>query len=208
MPVSPIQEIIADIRAGKMVILVDDEARENEGDLVLGAEFVSADAINFMARYGRGLICLTLTEERCRQLRNVAPDSVRYARRAWAGRSLTMWRDDGRGLRRFTLEVPIEEGELISRALDCAVAAGEVTRDVDPTRFEPNEIDPADFDPTAVAESKGTSWSAQQADVSGCRASEGPTPRSSPYVVASPKVKNVSHATPCGSATHALSDLA
>src|SRR5262245_26120393 len=68
MPVSPIQEIIADIRAGKMVILVDDEERENEGDLVLGAEFVSAEAINFMARYGRGLICLTMTEDRCRQL--------------------------------------------------------------------------------------------------------------------------------------------
>jgi 3,4-dihydroxy 2-butanone 4-phosphate synthase/GTP cyclohydrolase II len=68
MAVSPTHEIIADIAAGKMVILVDDEARENEGDLVLAAEFVSADAINFMARYGRGLICLTLTEERCRQL--------------------------------------------------------------------------------------------------------------------------------------------
>jgi len=68
MAVSPIQDIVADIRAGKMVILVDDEERENEGDLVLAAEFVSAEAINFMARYGRGLICLTLTEERCRQL--------------------------------------------------------------------------------------------------------------------------------------------
>ena len=68
MPVSSIQDIIADIRVGKMVILVDDEERENEGDLVLGAEFVTPEAINFMARYGRGLICLTLTEERCRQL--------------------------------------------------------------------------------------------------------------------------------------------
>src|SRR5438477_8553141 len=54
---------IADIRAGKMVILVDDEDRENEGDLCMAAEFVSADAINFMAMHGRGLICLTLTEE-------------------------------------------------------------------------------------------------------------------------------------------------
>ena len=68
MPISPIPEIIADLRAGKMVILVDDEERENEGDLMLAADFVSAEAINFMARYGRGLICLTLTEERCRQL--------------------------------------------------------------------------------------------------------------------------------------------
>ena len=68
MPVSPIQDIIADMRAGKMVILIDDEERENEGDLVLAAEFVTPEAINFMARYGRGLICLTLTEEHCRQL--------------------------------------------------------------------------------------------------------------------------------------------
>jgi len=68
MPVSPTAEIIADIRAGKMVILVDEEDRENEGDLVLAADFVTPDAINFMARFGRGLICLTLTEDKCRSL--------------------------------------------------------------------------------------------------------------------------------------------
>lgn len=62
-------EIIDDIRQGKMVILMDDEDRENEGDLILAAECVTPAAINFMARYGRGLICLTLTEERCQQLR-------------------------------------------------------------------------------------------------------------------------------------------
>jgi len=65
---SPIEDIIADIRAGKMVVLVDDEDRENEGDLVIAAEFATADAINFMAKFGRGLICLTLTEARCKQL--------------------------------------------------------------------------------------------------------------------------------------------
>lgn len=65
---SPIQDIIADIRAGRMVVLVDEEDRENEGDLVLAAEFVTPEAINFMAKHGRGLICLTLTETRCRQL--------------------------------------------------------------------------------------------------------------------------------------------
>ncbi|MEM6985465.1 MAG: bifunctional 3,4-dihydroxy-2-butanone-4-phosphate synthase/GTP cyclohydrolase II [Pseudomonadota bacterium] len=64
-----IEEIIDDLKAGRMVILMDDESRENEGDLVMPAERVSADDINFMARYGRGLICLTLTQERCRQLR-------------------------------------------------------------------------------------------------------------------------------------------
>ena len=72
MAVSPTTEIIADIGAGKMVILVDEEDRENEGDLVLAADFVTPEAINFMARYGRGLICLTLTEQKCRSL-NLAP---------------------------------------------------------------------------------------------------------------------------------------
>jgi len=68
MAVHPITDIIADVRIGKMVILVDEEDRENEGDLVLAADFVTPEAINFMARYARGLICLTLTEEKCRQL--------------------------------------------------------------------------------------------------------------------------------------------
>src|SRR5215470_13478560 len=61
-------EIVAEIRAGRMVVIVDDEDRENEGDLILGADHVTPEAINFMARFGRGLICLTLTEQRCRQL--------------------------------------------------------------------------------------------------------------------------------------------
>ncbi|MBA3755176.1 MAG: 3,4-dihydroxy-2-butanone-4-phosphate synthase [Nitrosomonas sp.] len=68
MKISAIQDIIADLKYGKMVILVDEEDRENEGDLVLAADFVTAEAINFMATHGRGLICLTLTEERCHQL--------------------------------------------------------------------------------------------------------------------------------------------
>lgn len=63
MAVSAIEDVIEDIKAGKMVILVDDEDRENEGDLYIAAEMVDADAINFMARYGRGLICLTLDNE-------------------------------------------------------------------------------------------------------------------------------------------------
>jgi 3,4-dihydroxy 2-butanone 4-phosphate synthase / GTP cyclohydrolase II len=66
--ISPVEDIIADIAAGKIVILVDEEDRENEGDLVLASDFVTADAINFMARFGRGLICLTLTKERCERL--------------------------------------------------------------------------------------------------------------------------------------------
>ncbi|MGO2011867.1 MAG: bifunctional 3,4-dihydroxy-2-butanone-4-phosphate synthase/GTP cyclohydrolase II [Pseudoalteromonas sp.] len=62
------QEIIDDIKAGKMVILMDDEDRENEGDLIIAAEHISAEAINFMATHGRGLICLTMTQARCEQL--------------------------------------------------------------------------------------------------------------------------------------------
>ena len=65
---SPIQDIVAEMRAGRMVVLVDEEDRENEGDLVLAADCVTPEAINFMAKHGRGLICLTLTEARCRQL--------------------------------------------------------------------------------------------------------------------------------------------
>ncbi|HEY6838202.1 MAG TPA: 3,4-dihydroxy-2-butanone-4-phosphate synthase, partial [Geobacteraceae bacterium] len=68
MPVAKIEDAIEDIRQGKMVILVDDEDRENEGDLTMASEMVTPEAINFMAKYGRGLICLTLTEERCAQL--------------------------------------------------------------------------------------------------------------------------------------------
>jgi 3,4-dihydroxy 2-butanone 4-phosphate synthase/GTP cyclohydrolase II len=68
MVISPIQDIIADIKAGKMVVLVDAEDRENEGDLVMAAEFATPEAINFMAKFGRGLICLTLSEARCKQL--------------------------------------------------------------------------------------------------------------------------------------------
>lgn len=68
MAISAITDIIAEIKRGKMVILVDEEDRENEGDLLMAAEFVTPESVNFMARNGRGLICLTLTGERCRQL--------------------------------------------------------------------------------------------------------------------------------------------
>jgi hypothetical protein len=89
-------------------------------------------------------------EERCRQIRNTRPESVHDARRAWERRSLTVWRDEARGTLRLTVELPIAEGELISRAIDCAVAAGEVAIGVEPDAF---------------AESpKGVAWQAQQAD--------------------------------------------
>lgn len=69
MKLNSTAEIIEDLKQGKMVIIMDDEDRENEGDLLMVAEKVTTESINFMARFGRGLICLTLTEERCRELR-------------------------------------------------------------------------------------------------------------------------------------------
>ena len=68
MPLNTVEELIDDIRLGKMVILMDDEDRENEGDIVMAASHVRPEDINFMAKYARGLICLTLTRDRCEQL--------------------------------------------------------------------------------------------------------------------------------------------
>ena len=67
--ISPVEDIVAEMKAGRMVILVDEEDRENEGDLVLASDHVTPEAINFMAKFGRGLICLTLTRERCEFLK-------------------------------------------------------------------------------------------------------------------------------------------
>ncbi|MFV0600810.1 MAG: bifunctional 3,4-dihydroxy-2-butanone-4-phosphate synthase/GTP cyclohydrolase II [Brachymonas sp.] len=78
--IAPVEEIVADLRAAKMVILVDEEDRENEGDLMLAAEHVTPEAINFMATHARGLICLTLTRERCEQL-DLAPMTGRNGTR-------------------------------------------------------------------------------------------------------------------------------
>jgi len=71
-----VDEAVAEIRQGRMIVLVDDEDRENEGDLTMAAEKVTPEAINFMAKYGRGLICLTLTEQRCEEL-HLSPISPR-----------------------------------------------------------------------------------------------------------------------------------
>jgi len=68
MSIAPVPELVAELAAGRMVVLVDEEDRENEGDLVLAAEHVTPEAINFMARFARGLICLTLTRDRCERL--------------------------------------------------------------------------------------------------------------------------------------------
>jgi 3,4-dihydroxy 2-butanone 4-phosphate synthase/GTP cyclohydrolase II len=94
MSLSSIEDAAKDIRDGKMIIIVDDEDRENEGDLVCAAEKVTPEIINFMAVHGRGLICMPMTEERCNELqlfpqttentRNWAPRSRRRSRRVSA----------------------------------------------------------------------------------------------------------------------------
>jgi 3,4-dihydroxy 2-butanone 4-phosphate synthase / GTP cyclohydrolase II len=76
LPFASIEEAVEDVRQGKMIVLVDDEDRENEGDLTMAAEKITPEAINFMAKFGRGLICLSLTEQRCETL-DLKPISAR-----------------------------------------------------------------------------------------------------------------------------------
>src|SRR5690625_7234846 len=82
--ISPISEIITENREGRMVILVDEEDRENGGDLLMAAEFVTPEDVNFMVTHGRGLVCLTLTEERCQRL-DVPLMATRNGRRFGTG---------------------------------------------------------------------------------------------------------------------------
>ncbi len=73
--ISPIEEIIDEARNGRMYILVDDPNRENEGDLIIPAQMATPDAINFMAKYGRGLICLSMTKQRIRRIGTTSNES-------------------------------------------------------------------------------------------------------------------------------------
>jgi 3,4-dihydroxy 2-butanone 4-phosphate synthase/GTP cyclohydrolase II len=121
VPISPVEDIVADMRSGRMVILVDEEDRENEGDLVLAADHVTPEAINFMARFGRGLICLTLTRECCERLQ-LPPMAVRNG--------------DKKGTA-FTVSIEAAEGVTTgisaadrSRTVQAAVAKGAVPDDL------------------------------------------------------------------------------
>jgi 3,4-dihydroxy 2-butanone 4-phosphate synthase/GTP cyclohydrolase II len=120
-PISPVEDIVADMRAGRIVILIDEEDRENEGDLVLAADHVSAEAINFMARYGRGLICLTLSKARC-ELLQLPPMTARNG--------------DKKGTA-FTVSIEAAEGVTTgisaadrARTIQAAVAANAVADDL------------------------------------------------------------------------------
>jgi 3,4-dihydroxy 2-butanone 4-phosphate synthase/GTP cyclohydrolase II len=114
-PVGPIEDAVADIRAGKMVILMDDEHRENEGDLCMAAERVTPEAINFMAKYGRGLICLALTEE---HIQTLGLNMMVAENRAPLGTAFTVSIDARRGIkngisaadRAMTIQTAIRDG--------------------------------------------------------------------------------------------------
>ena len=95
MPLNSIAEILEELRAGKMIVLIDDEDRENEGDLVCAAEKVTPEIINFMARYGRGLICLPMTAERCDQLQ-LHPQAIENTARL--GTAFTVSIDAAKGI--------------------------------------------------------------------------------------------------------------
>ncbi|MFO7910286.1 MAG: 3,4-dihydroxy-2-butanone-4-phosphate synthase, partial [Halomonas sp.] len=139
---APIAELIDDIRQGKMVILMDDEDRENEGDIIMAAEKVQAEHINFMARHARGLICLPMTRARCEQL-NLP----------------LMVRDNGSGFgTKFTLSIEATEGVTTgisaadrARTVQAAVAANAQPADI----VQPGHIFPLMAEPGGVLRRAG-----------------------------------------------------
>jgi 3,4-dihydroxy 2-butanone 4-phosphate synthase / GTP cyclohydrolase II len=118
--ISPVEDIVAQLKAGRMVIVSDDEDRENEGDLLMAAEHVTPEAINFMAKHGRGLICLTLTKERCEFL-GLPPMAVRNGTKMSTA---------------FTVSIEAAEGvttgiSAADRAQTIRVAVGKTTQPTD-----------------------------------------------------------------------------
>jgi 3,4-dihydroxy 2-butanone 4-phosphate synthase/GTP cyclohydrolase II len=131
---SPIEEIIADTKAGRMFILVDDEDRENEGDLVIPAEKADAKAINFMAKYGRGLICLAMTRERVSKLRLPLMSAQNQTRHQTA----------------FTVSIEAREG--ITTGISAADRARTVAVAIDPTKNAEDIITPGHVFPLVARE--------------------------------------------------------
>ncbi len=142
MELNSTEEIIDEIRQGRMVILLDDEDRENEGDLIMAAEQVRAEDINFMARYARGLICLTLSVERCRQL------------------DLPLMVQDNRAAHATAFTVSIEAAEGVTTGISAADRArtvrAAVNRDAAPTDIvQPGHIFPLMAQPGGVLSRAG-----------------------------------------------------
>ena len=136
MPFSSNEDLISDIRCGKMVILVDDEDRENEGDLVMAAEYVTPDAINFMARYARGLICMPLSKERCQQI------------------GLTLMVDNNRESQRTRFTVSVDAAQGISTGISAADRAHTISMATSPTAVAHDFVHPGHVFPLQ-AESGG-----------------------------------------------------
>lgn len=131
---SPISEILDDMRNGRMVVLVDAEERENEGDLVIPAQMATPDAVNFMARYGRGLICLTLTGARAKELQL----------EAMVGRNLS------RNRTAFTQSIEAREG--ISTGISAADRARTIATAIDPTKGAGDIVSPGHVFPLVARE--------------------------------------------------------
>src|SRR5688500_5661195 len=140
--VSRVHRALEDVRAGRMVILVDDEDRENEGDLVVAAEMITAESINFMAKHARGLICLTVTEQHVRQL------------------DLAMMVDENRSPRATAFTVSIEARHGVSTGISAAdrahtirVATGEHAKPED--IVSPGHVFPLKARPGGVLQRTG-----------------------------------------------------
>ena len=153
---APIAELIDDIRQGKMVILMDDEDRENEGDIIMAAEKVQAEHINFMARHARGLICLPMTRDRCEQLKLPL-----------------MVKDNGSGFgTKFTLSIEATEGVTtgISAADRARTVQAAVATNAQPTDIvQPGHIFPLMAEPGGVLRRAGhTEAACDLAALAGC----------------------------------------
>ncbi|MEC8956982.1 MAG: bifunctional 3,4-dihydroxy-2-butanone-4-phosphate synthase/GTP cyclohydrolase II [Nitrospinota bacterium] len=126
---SSIEEAIEDVRQGKMIVIVDDEDRENEGDLMISAEKITPELINFMAKFGRGLICLTLTEERTREL------------------GLTMMVDDNQSAFETPFTISIDARYGISTGISAADRAHTIKVAIDPESIESDLVKPGHIFP-------------------------------------------------------------
>ncbi|HEX9836983.1 MAG TPA: 3,4-dihydroxy-2-butanone-4-phosphate synthase, partial [Alphaproteobacteria bacterium] len=131
---SSIDEIIDDIRNGRTVILIDDEDRENEGDLVVAAQMATPETVNFMARYGRGLVCLALTQQRVGQL----------------GLPLMARQNETRMQTAFTVSIEAREG--VTTGISASDRARTIAVAIDPTKGRPDIVSPGHVFPLVARE--------------------------------------------------------
>jgi 3,4-dihydroxy 2-butanone 4-phosphate synthase/GTP cyclohydrolase II len=156
MAFSSVEELVEDLRAGKMIVLLDDEDRENEGDLVMAAEHVTPEAVNFMARHARGLICMPMTIDRCRELR------------------LTPMATSNRSKHHTNFTVSIEAAEGVTTGISAADRAKTIAVAVDPATtaddiVTPGHVFPLMAEPGGVLSRAGhTEASVDLARLAGC----------------------------------------